>query len=81
MALDAATGKVRWYYQTIHHDLWDRDIPCPPITTGRQRRRCLVSDYKDDLVYVLDRDSGTSLFPVPEEAIPFPQGLPANGLR
>ncbi len=81
MALDAATGKVKWYYQTIHHDLWDRDIPCPPnLTTvmhNGKRTDVVVQTTKDGLVYVLDRDSGTSLFPVEERAVPT-KGLPGE---
>jgi quinoprotein glucose dehydrogenase len=81
MALDAVTGKTRWYYQTIHHDLWDRDIPCPPnLTTilhNGKRTDVVVQATKDGLIYVLDRDSGTSLFPVEERAVPT-RGLPGE---
>src|SRR6201996_5528211 len=81
MALDATTGKIRWYYQTIHHDLWDRDIPCPPnLTTVMHDGKpvdVVVQSTKDGLVYVLDRDSGTSLFPVEERPVPT-QGLPGE---
>jgi quinoprotein glucose dehydrogenase len=81
MALDAATGKVKWYYQTIHHDLWDRDIPCPPnLTTvmhNGKKTDVVVQTTKDGLVYVLDRDSGTSLFPVEERPVPT-KGLPGE---
>jgi quinoprotein glucose dehydrogenase len=81
MALDAASGKIRWYYQTIHHDLWDRDIPCPPnlttVTHDGKRVDVVVQSTKDGLVYVLDRDSGTSLFPVEERSVPT-HGLPGE---
>jgi quinoprotein glucose dehydrogenase len=81
MALDATTGTIRWYYQTIHHDLWDRDIPCPPnLTTVLHNGRptdVVVQSTKDGLVYVLDRDSGTSLFPVEERPVPV-TGLPGE---
>jgi quinoprotein glucose dehydrogenase len=81
MALDAATGKIKWYYQTIHHDLWDRDIPCPPnlttITRNGKRTDVVVQATKDGLLYVLDRDSGTSLFPVEERPVPT-HGLPGE---
>ena len=81
MALDATTGKIRWYYQTIHHDLWDRDIPCPPnLTTVMHNGRptdVVVQSTKDGVVYVLDRDSGTSLFPVEERPVPT-RGLPGE---
>lgn len=86
MALDAETGKMKWYYQTIHHDLWDRDHPSPPnlITLkkkgqdGRVRPvDAVVQATKDGLVYVLDRDKGTSLFPVEERKVPV-NGLPGE---
>ncbi|MFT3933008.1 MAG: PQQ-binding-like beta-propeller repeat protein [Chitinophagaceae bacterium] len=81
MALDAETGKMKWYYQTIHHDLWDRDIPCPPNLTRVKHDGkmvdVVVQATKDGQVYVLDRDSGTSLFPVEEKAVPV-NGLPGE---
>nr|WP_232540913.1 PQQ-binding-like beta-propeller repeat protein [Spirosoma endbachense] len=81
MALDAETGKMKWYYQTIHHDLWDRDHPSPPnlITLKRNGKSvdALVQSTKDGLVYVLDRDKGTSLFPVEERKVPV-NGLPGE---
>jgi quinoprotein glucose dehydrogenase len=81
LALDAETGKMKWYYQTIHHDLWDRDIPCPPnlVTVKHDDRLvdAVVQTTKDGLVYVLDRDSGASLFPVEERPVPT-KGLPGE---
>lgn len=81
VAVDALTGKLRWYYQTIHHDLWDRDIPCPPnlltVRHGGQMVDVVVQTTKDGMVYVLDRDSGRSLFPVEERAVPT-DGLPGE---
>ncbi|MDQ6479256.1 PQQ-binding-like beta-propeller repeat protein [Dyadobacter sp. LHD-138] len=81
LALDAETGKMKWYYQTIHHDLWDRDHPSPPnLTTIKHNGKkvdVLVQSTKDGLVYVLDRDKGTSIFPVKERAVPT-EGLPGE---
>ncbi|HEV2483630.1 MAG TPA: PQQ-binding-like beta-propeller repeat protein [Puia sp.] len=81
VAVDAETGRLRWYYQTIHHDLWDRDIPCPPnLMTVKHAGRMVdvvVQATKDGLMYVLDRDSGRSLFPVEERAVPT-DGLPGE---
>ena len=81
MALDAETGKMKWYYQTIHHDLWDRDLPSPPnLTSVRHNGKMVdvvVQATKDGLVYVLDRDNGTSLFPVEERPVPT-RGLPGE---
>ena len=80
LALDATTGKMKWYYQTIHHDLWDRDISCPPnlatINHNGKKTDVVVQATKDGLVYVLDRDSGTSLFQVEERPVPTGNHLP-----
>jgi quinoprotein glucose dehydrogenase len=81
VAVDALTGRMRWYYQTIHHDLWDRDIPCPPnlltVRHGGRMVDVVAQTTKDGIVYVLDRDSGRSLFPVEERAVPT-EGLPGE---
>ncbi|HLX90632.1 MAG TPA: PQQ-binding-like beta-propeller repeat protein, partial [Puia sp.] len=81
IAMDAQTGKVKWYFQTIHHDLWDRDIPCPPnLVTIRHDGKMidvLVQATKDGLVYVLDREKGKSLYPIVEKPVPT-HGLPGE---
>ncbi|HVU96946.1 MAG TPA: bile acid:sodium symporter [Puia sp.] len=81
VAVHAETGRLAWYYQTVHHDLWDRDIPCPPnLVTVRHNGKsvdALVQTTKDGQVYVLDRDSGKSLFAVEERAVPV-DGLPGE---
>jgi quinoprotein glucose dehydrogenase len=79
MALDAETGKRKWHFQTIHHDLWDRDVSCPPnLATVKQNGKAIdvvVQATKDGLVYVLNRETGESLFPIEERAVP------TNGLQ
>ncbi|MFA6087133.1 PQQ-binding-like beta-propeller repeat protein [Mucilaginibacter sp.] len=74
LALDAETGKRKWHFQTIHHDLWDRDIPAPPnLLTVKHNGKsvdAVAVSGKDGLVYVLDRDSGKPLFPVTEKPVP-----------
>lgn len=81
LALDALTGEMKWYYQTIHHDLWDRDHACPPnlttVTQNGESVDVVVQATKDGLIYVLDRETGTSLFPVEERAVPS-KGLPGE---
>ena len=81
MALDAETGKMKWYFQGIHHDLWDRDFPCPPnlatINHNGKRTDVVVQAGKDGNVYVLDRDTGESIFPVEERPVPT-DGLPGE---
>lgn len=82
VALDAKTGELEWYFQTIRHDLWDRDLPCAPnlttITVDGERRDVVVQAGKDGLIYVLDREKGTSIFPVEERKVPIGDGLPGE---
>ncbi|MFN3522543.1 MAG: membrane-bound PQQ-dependent dehydrogenase, glucose/quinate/shikimate family [Phenylobacterium sp.] len=77
LALDIATGKPRWAYQTVHHDLWDMDVPAQPALVdltlpGRGRVPALVQSTKTGDIFVLDRRTGVPLFPAPER--PAPQG-------
>ena len=82
IALDAQTGKRIWHFQTVHHDLWDRDIPCPPnlITVTHQGRRveAVAQATKDGFVFVFDRDTGKPLFPVKEVPVPVSSALPGE---
>lgn len=81
IALDAETGKRKWHFQTVHHDLWDRDIPCPPnlITVKHQGKivDAVAQVTKDGLVFIFDRDTGKPLFPVKE--VPSPIGAALHG--
>ena len=81
VALDAETGKLKWYFQGIAHDLWDRDFPCPPnlatIDHNGKKTDVVVQAGKDGFVYVLNRDSGTSIFPIEVKPVPT-SGLPGE---
>ena len=74
LALDAATGKLLWYRQTVHHDIWDKDLPSPPVlatlTHGGHRVDAVAQTTKTGFVFVFDRVSGEPLFPITE--VPFP---------
>lgn len=76
VALDLASGAVRWSFQTVHHDLWDYDVPSQPslidLTIGGETVPALVQPTKQGELYVLDRRSGTPVLPVRE--VPVPQG-------
>lgn len=76
VALELATGRPRWVFQTVHHDLWDYDVPSQPslldLTIGGQRVPVLVQPTKQGEVYVLDRRNGQPVLPVRE--VPVPQG-------
>ncbi|WP_036385818.1 PQQ-binding-like beta-propeller repeat protein [Muricauda sp. MAR_2010_75] len=81
LALEVKTGKLKWHYQVVHHDLWDLDLASPPnLTTIEHDGKevdVVVQVTKDGLVYVLDRDTGESLFPVEERNVPT-EGLPGE---
>jgi quinoprotein glucose dehydrogenase len=76
VALDLATGKVRWVFQTVHHDLWDYDVPSQPslvdLTMAGATVPALVQPTKQGELFVLDRRTGKPLLPVTE--VPAPQG-------
>jgi len=75
-ALDVDTGQPRWVRQTVHHDLWDMDVPAQPtlvdLTVDGQRVPALVGPTKQGDVYVLNRATGEPLLDVTEN--PAPQG-------
>ncbi len=76
VALDLATGRLRWVYQTVHHDLWDYDVPSQPslvdLMIGGVQVPALVQPTKQGDVFVLDRRTGKPLLPV--DAVAAPQG-------
>ena len=82
VALDIATGKLRWSYQNVHHDLWDMDMPSQPsssiCTTPNGVIPAIYAPAKTGNIFVLDRRDGHLLVPAPET--PVPQG-PAPGDR
>lgn len=81
VALEAATGKLRWYFQTVHHDLWDRDLPAQPtlVTVRRNGNNipALAQVTKSGFLFVLDRRTGESLFPLEEKPVP-PSDIPGE---
>ncbi|WP_159442231.1 outer membrane protein assembly factor BamB family protein [Chitinophaga niabensis] len=74
VALDAATGKLKWHFQTVHHDVWDMDISSPPVlvTLPKNGRNidAVVQTTKTGFVFVFDRETGKSLFPIKERPVP-----------
>jgi PQQ-dependent dehydrogenase (methanol/ethanol family) len=58
VAIDAATGKTKWYYQTVPHDVWDLDAVSPPVVTTVAGRKVVVHAGKTGWMYVLDAKSG-----------------------
>ncbi len=58
VALDATTGKTRWYYQTIPHDVWDLDAVSPPVVTMLDGRKVVVHAGKTGWLYIVDASTG-----------------------
>jgi quinoprotein glucose dehydrogenase len=76
VALKAETGELVWSFQTVHHDVWDYDVPAQPtlatIDVDGAPRDVVIQPTKMGFVFVLDRDTGVPVFPVEER--PVPQG-------
>ncbi len=74
LALDVMTGKLKWYFQTTHHDILDRDLPAPPVLIQVKKDGktidAVAQATKQGVVFVLDRDSGKPIFPVEEVPVP-----------
>jgi quinoprotein glucose dehydrogenase len=76
LALRADTGEVAWVFQTVHHDIWDYDVPAQPVlidlTVDGQAVPALVQATKQGDIFVLNRATGEPIFPIEER--PTPQG-------
>ena len=74
IALDARTGRRLWHFQGVHHDIWDRDFPSPPtlvtLTRGGRTIDAIALATKHGQLFVLDRMSGKSVFPLQRRAYP-----------
>lgn len=74
LALDANTGKLLWYFQGVHHDLWDRDFPSPPalftIQHDGKTIDALAQTTKQGYLYLFNRLTGEPLFPIHEHPYP-----------
>ncbi|TQV67720.1 PQQ-binding-like beta-propeller repeat protein [Exilibacterium tricleocarpae] len=74
VAIDAATGEPRWKYQTVHHDIWDYDVPAQPVLVDVERDGERVPSVavptKMGAIFLLDRRDGTPVYPIEERAAP-----------
>lgn len=74
LALDAGDGRLVWHYQFVRHDLWDRDLPSAPVlvtvTHNGRRVDAVAQTTKSGHVFVFDRETGRSLFPIEEHDAP-----------
>jgi quinoprotein glucose dehydrogenase len=73
LALDARTGERRWHFQTVRHDIWDRDLPAPPnlVEVEHEGRRipAVAQVTKTGHTFLFHRESGEALFPIREEPV------------
>jgi quinoprotein glucose dehydrogenase len=84
VALDAATGALRWHFQTVHHDVWDYDVPAQPTLFTWPGPDgpvpALVQATKLGHLFVLDRETGAPLLPVEERPVPQAGAVPGEKL-
>jgi quinohemoprotein ethanol dehydrogenase len=74
VAIEALTGRYRWHFQQVHHDLWDYDAPSPvvlfDIELDGRVRKALAEPSKTGWVYILDRETGEPLIGIEERPVP-----------
>jgi len=70
VAVDLATGKYRWHFQQVHHDIWDYDGPSPVVLFDVDGKKGLAQASKTGWLYLLDRETGKPLLPIPEQPVP-----------
>lgn len=74
VALNAESGTVEWAFQTVHHDVWDYDLPAQPglysVWRDGEAHDVVAQVTKTGMVFVLDRDTGQPFLPVEERAVP-----------
>ena len=74
IALSLDTGRLKWYFQQTHHDVWDYDSGAPPIlfdmTVGDRPVKALAESSKNGFLYLLDRETGRPIHPIKELPVP-----------
>jgi quinoprotein glucose dehydrogenase len=82
VCLDAATGKMKWHFQTVHHGLWDYDNPAPPnlvtITVDGRRVDAVAQITKQGFTYVFDRVTGKPVWPIVERPVSIDSNVPGE---
>jgi quinoprotein glucose dehydrogenase len=73
VAIDAETGKMKWYFQAVHHDLWDFDLPAPPtlldVAINGRQTPILAQTAKTGYLYILNRVTGKPVFGIDEKPV------------
>jgi quinoprotein glucose dehydrogenase len=82
VAVDALTGKMKWYFQAVHHDTWDYDLASPPVLFDVKRNGqtipALAQLAKMGFLFILDRVTGKPIYGVEERPVPTDDALPGD---
>ena len=82
VCLEAATGRMKWYFQMVHHGLWDYDNPTGPnlvtITVNGRRIDAVAQVTKQGFTYVFDRVTGEPVWPIVERPVPTDSDVPGE---
>jgi quinoprotein glucose dehydrogenase len=74
VAVDVKTGRLKWYFQAIHHDLWDYDMPAAPmlfdVVQGGKKIPAVAVITKNPLLFILNRETGKPIYGVEERPVP-----------
>jgi quinoprotein glucose dehydrogenase len=74
LALDVKTGKRKWHFQTVHHDVWDWDLACAPILfdmrVGGRTVKAVAQPTKQAMLFVFNRETGEPIWPIEERPVP-----------
>ncbi|MES1219680.1 MAG: PQQ-binding-like beta-propeller repeat protein, partial [Bacteroidota bacterium] len=84
LAIDANTGKLKWHFQTVHHDVWDMDISSAPIlaTIDKDGKKTdvVVQTTKTAMIFVFERETGKPIYPIEERSVPVNNPVPGEKL-
>jgi len=82
VCVDAATGKMKWYFQMVHHGVWDYDLPTQPnlvtINVNGRRIDAVAQVSKQGFTYVFDRSTGVPVWPIEERPVPTDTDIPGE---
>jgi quinoprotein glucose dehydrogenase len=74
VAVDVKTGRRKWHFQTVHHDLWDYDLSCAPILYDMQMNgrtiKAIAQPTKQGFLFVFNRETGEPIWPIEERPVP-----------
>ncbi len=74
VCVELKTGKMKWYYQIVHHPVWDYDLSSAPllmdVTINNQKRKVVALPSKESWLYVFDRETGKPIWPIEERPVP-----------